>query len=242
MSQRISRSRATAEEEIQRAYYARVGHHAGHGASPDEHRFPLSILLGALDYLDARSVLEVGAGSGSSMAFLKAKRPDLHVAGVEPVPESRELAYQRGIGRQELVEGSVLDLPFPSGSVDVVCALAVLHHVREHGHAVSEMIRVARKAVFISDGNNFGQGGPLVRFVKQMLKAARLWSLADWAKTRGKGYTLSEGDGLAYSYSVFSDYELLAARCRSVHVMNTVPAAGMNPYRTASHVVVLAMK
>jgi hypothetical protein len=103
------------------------------------------------------------------------------------------------------------------------------------------MLRVASKAVFISDSNNFGQGGFLGRTVKQTLRSLRLWPLADFVKTRGKGYLISEGDGLAYSYSVFSNYEQISASCQSVHVLNTVPA-GKNPYRSASHVALLGIK
>lgn len=68
---------------------------------------------------------------------------------------------------------------------------------------MSEMLRVAQKAIFISDANNFGQGRFLARTAKQALNALGLWKTVDFIKTKGKGYTISEGDGLAYSYSVF---------------------------------------
>jgi hypothetical protein len=103
------------------------------------------------------------------------------------------------------------------------------------------MLRVAGRAVFISDCNNFGQGSLLGRGLKQCLNALHLWPLADFIKTRGRGYTLSEGDGLAYSYSVFNDYRQIREKCRSVHVLNTSDA-GRNPYRTASHVALLGIK
>ena len=68
-----------------------------------------------------------------------------------------------------------------------------------------------------------------------------MWPLADWIKTRGKGYTISDGDGLAYSYSVFNDYPQIAANCSSVHMLNT-SNAGPNLYRTASHVALFGIK
>jgi hypothetical protein len=113
--------------------------------------------------------------------------------------------------------------------------------VRDHRRAVSEMLRVARKAIFISDSNSFGQGSRLVRAAKQALRAAGLWRIADLVKTRGRGYTITEGDGLAYSYSVFDDYRLIKASCRSMHLLNTQDA-DVNPYRSASHVALLGIK
>lgn len=62
-----------------------------------------------------------------------------------------------------------------------------------------------------------------------------VWWIADWVKTRGKGYMLTEGDGLAYSYSVFENYNQIKHKCRSVHIINTAKRE-INPYRTASHV------
>ena len=113
--------------------------------------------------------------------------------------------------------------------------------MRDHARVVGEMLRVARTAILISDRNNFGQGTPWVRAIKQAINAAGLWPLANFVKTRGKGYSITEGDGLAYSYSVFSDYDQIRAACKSVHVLNTLDA-GVNPYRTAPHIALLGIK
>ena len=40
---------------------------------------------------------------------------------------------------------------------------------------------------------------------------------------------------------LFSDYPLIRQRCKRVHLINTVDA-GINPYRSASHVAVLGVK
>jgi hypothetical protein len=132
-------------------------------------------------------------------------------------------------------------LGFGDGSFDLVCEFGALHHIPRPAVAVSEMIRVAEKAIFISDANNFGQGGRLFRLLKQVINSMGLWPLADRIKTRGKGYTLTKGDGLAYSYSVFNDYKQIAAKCRSVHMLNTANS-GPNLYRAASHVALLGLK
>jgi hypothetical protein len=103
------------------------------------------------------------------------------------------------------------------------------------------MLRVAKKAVFISDANNFGQGRLLARTLKQAINALGLWGLADLVKTGGKGYLCSEGDGLAYSYSVFSDYRQIKAACTRVHLLDTA-GGGSNLYRSAAHVALLGIK
>jgi len=75
--------------------------------------------------------------------------------------------------------------------------------------------------------------------MKQTLNAMRIWSVADFVKTRGKGYTLSEGDGLAYSYSVFNNFKQISRTC-DVYTFNT--GGRINPYRTSSHVALLGIK
>jgi len=67
-----------------------------------------------------------------------------------------------------------------------------------------------------------------------------LWPFADMIKTKGQGYTLSEGDGLAYSYSLFNDYRQIARACQSVHFLNSMDG-GPDLYRTAAHVAPLGV-
>ena len=77
--------------------------------------------------------------------------------------------------------------------------------------------------------------------IKQTINALRLWPLADLIKTKGKHYSISGGDGLFYSYSVFNDYRQIAKKCKTVYMLNTSTAEG-NLYRTASHVALLGIK
>ena len=65
------------------------------------------------------------------------------------------------------------------------------------------MMRVARKGVSLSDSNIFGQGRSPVRILKLTFYCMGLWKLLKLIQTRGRGYAISEGDGLAYSYSVY---------------------------------------
>jgi hypothetical protein len=103
------------------------------------------------------------------------------------------------------------------------------------------MLRVGQCGIFLSDSNNFGQGSRRARTVKQIFNALRLWKLADLIKTRGKGYTYSEGDGIAYSYSIFNDYAMIRKVCKTIHLVN-LNGTGPNLYRDASHVALFGLK
>jgi SAM-dependent methyltransferase len=182
-------------------------------------------------------------GSGTGRAVLKIKQVLPHVAaiGIEPSSEMRKAGYSKGLAEAELIDGDAMNLGFPDNSFDVVCEFGILHHVPDPGRAIAQMLRVARKAIFISDNNNFGEGSRVGRGVKQALNAMGLWRAAYWLRTGGKGYCISESDGLAYSFSVFSYYRQIANRCKSVYLMNT-RGEGPNLYRSATHIALLGVK
>jgi SAM-dependent methyltransferase len=231
------------ESDIQRRYYARtaVDYEAMHVGDDDEHALSLAWMLSMVDHFGIRSILDIGSGTGRAVGKTLQMRPHVKVVGVEPVRELREVGYANGIPRDVLLDGDALALPFADGEFDLVCEFAVLHHIKEPHKAVSEMLRVASKAVFISDSNNFGQGRGFVRSAKQALAALGLWRLAVWVRNGGKGYMISEGDGLSYSYSVFNNYEQVRSQCKSVHLLNLVDA-GVNLYRSAPCVALLGIK
>lgn len=230
------------EVAIQRAYYKSTAqsYDAGHVHAKDEHYFALRFLEAAIDHYGITSILDVGAGTGRAALHLKTKYPALKIVSVEPVRELREVGRAKGLSEAELIDGDATKLPFGDGAFDLVCEFGILHHVREPAVAIAEMLRVAKVGIFISDSNNFGQGSFLSRAFKQLLDALGLWRVADLIKTKGKGYQITEGDGLAYSYSVFNDYAQIARVCRT-HIFNTEPA-GINLYRTAPHIALLGIK
>ena len=230
------------ETRVQRDYYKRTAreYDAQHVSENDEHRFAIRILGAIVDCYGVRSILDIGAGTGRVARHFKDGYPGIRVVSVEPVKELREIGYANGLTQDELVDGDVNDLAFKEGEFDLVCEFAVLHHVRNPGRAVEEMMRVAKIGIFISDSNNFGQGSLAARVLKQSLNALRLWKVADYIKTKGKGYSISEGDGLAYSYSVFNNYRQISQKC-DTFIFNTHPA-GINPYRTASDIALFGLK
>jgi hypothetical protein len=72
------------------------------------------------------------------------------------------------------------------------------------------LLRVVRRAVFRSDDNRFGHGRRLARLLKVALCKSRLWPLANYFHTKRRGYTISEGDGFALSYSMCDSLPRLA--------------------------------
>lgn len=230
------------DSEIQQEYYASTSslYDRMHGGEDSEHHFALHLLDAIIKFHNVKSVLDIGAGTGRVARHLKASNPELNVMSVEPVSELREIGHKNGIPADKLIDGDATKLSFYDGEFDLVCEFGILHHIRHPEEAVREMLRVSRVGIFISDSNNFGQGSWSARLIKQALNSFGLWPLADFIKTRGKGYTISEGDGLAYSYSVFNNYPLIQRSCETF-IFNTV-GAGLNPYRTAPHVALLGIK
>jgi ubiquinone/menaquinone biosynthesis C-methylase UbiE len=229
--------------DIQRGYYAATADRYDdmHVREDDEHGFALRFLISAIEHFGIQSILDIGSGTGRGLLKIKTAIPDIKALGIEPSPELRTVGHSKGLSEGELIDGDAMDLAFGDNSFDIVCEFGALHHIPDPQKAVSEMLRVSRRAIFISDSNNFGQGSKLSRLLKQAINTAGLWHVADLIKTKGRRYTVSEGDGLAYSYSVFDNYKQIKERCESVHMFNTVNAEP-NLYRTASHVALLGVK
>jgi hypothetical protein len=121
----------------------------------------------------------------------------------------------------------------------------MLHHVPEPDAVIREMMRVARKAVIIIDGNRFGQGSWPMRLLKLALYKAGLWGVIDYIKTGGKGYILSPGDGVHYSFSVYDSLHLIAAWADQLILIPTESykaTSWFHPLLTAEVVLVCALK
>ena len=192
--------------ELQRQYYESTAAGYDESRAEREHVVALHMLAAFIEMNGITSVLDVGAGTGRAMRFLRSRFPDMRIKGIEPVEALRKRGHAEGIPEEDLVAGDGSSLPFADASFDLVCEFAVLHHVRDPATVVAEMNRVAKRMIAISDCNFMGQGPRWLRMVKLSIWLVGLWPVADWFKTRGKGYTYSEGDGIAYSYSVFQNH------------------------------------
>lgn len=207
-------------ERIQRDYYRRTAgeyeqRHLGERSAHDEALDRLSMWGRTLG---ARSVLDVGTGTGRALEVLQRKLPGTRLVGVEPSGDLRAIAAAKEL-TASVIDGNGESLPFADGEFDLVCEFGILHHVPRPKRVVREMLRVARLAVVISDSNRFGQGSVLARLAKLGLFASGTWPAFDYLRTRGKGYMISDGDGLYYSYSVFDDLDVLEAEAECVEVV-----------------------
>ena len=187
---------------IQRAFYAATAesYDQAHDADEKNHGFSLAeqFMLSVTEFLNIQSILDVGAGTGRVLLKIKKERPDVQAIGIEPSPELRSVGYAKGLLPAQLREGDATRLAFNDGSFDLVCEFGLLHHIAMLSSAVSEILRVARKAIFIVDINNYAVGNKYLPMLKQSIAAVGLWPLAVLIKTRGKRYSISEDDGLEH--------------------------------------------
>ena len=98
---------------------------------------------------DARTVLNVGAGTGSY------EPPDRDVLAVEP---SALMRAQRPSDAAPCVAGAAESLPFDDQSFDAAMAVCTVHHWRDPVAGLREMRRVARRVVvFLFDTSDADQ-------------------------------------------------------------------------------------
>ena len=115
----------------------------------DEYRYRTeSHILAELDglRLSGLDVLEIGLGQGADSEQIA--RRGARYSGVDLTPEAVRRTTVRftmkGLPFEQIVQGSVLDLPFGDDSFDVVYSHGVLHHVPEIRQGSAEIARVLR--------------------------------------------------------------------------------------------------
>lgn len=231
----------------QRAYYAKTAerYDTAHVRDGDEHHVALQHIAFYLKWIDAQSVLDTGCGTGRALRFLREELPHAYIRGNDPSEELLGIAV-----RDHGVPADMLDccpseqLPYQDSSFDAVVATGLLHHVPEPEKVITEMLRVARSAVFISDSNIYGQGGWVQRFAKRLLAGAHVLKSLNWIRRGGHLWYWSPGDGIAYSYSVYDSIPLLRNSCPWIIVTPTQPAGmtGGSPLSESSHCLVRAFK
>lgn len=231
-------------EQKQRAYYERTATVYDDWHEEPEHPFALAHVVRYLEWLNAETVLDTGCGTGRAMLYIRDQLPKLRLRGNDPSEALLDVAVKNGIAREDLDVCGSERLPYPDESFDVAIAVAVMHHVRSPEPIIAEMLRVARLAVFISDGNIYGQGRMPARVLKLLLARARLLNTVNWVRRGGKLWHESEGDGIAYSYSVFDSFGQLNQACKQVLVIPTSGdrEAGRNPLLHARQALACGFK
>ncbi|MET7421101.1 MerR family transcriptional regulator [Dactylosporangium sp. NPDC005555] len=144
--------RTTPEEQLQMfgaQLYDAIG-----SAYPATRRTEPRIAARVWDALgDARTVLNVGAGTGSY------EPPDRDVTAVEP---SAVMRAQRPAGSAPCLAAAAESLPFEDGSFDAAMAFSTIHHWHDPIAGLREMRRVARRVVVFT--HDAGEAGWLHRF------------------------------------------------------------------------------
>jgi ubiquinone/menaquinone biosynthesis C-methylase UbiE len=156
-----------------------------HNAGDDhEHNLALQYIEMISNAFGLQTFLDVGAGTGRGICFLRDRGKD--VRGVEPVAAMIERAELNGVPPGALTQGTGYELPFEDDAFDAVFECGVLHHVAEPHRVVAEMIRVAKRAVFLSDSNRFGQGSYPARLLKTALYKNRFMAGCAIRSNQGK--------------------------------------------------------
>ena len=211
------------EEQIKRDYYNNIASVYDSIGHEDGRRLCVDYISMFIWHKGLSSALDVGCGTGKGISQVLDACPKLNIRGVEPTESLLQQAVRvNKISAGILACGMGESLPFKDNSFDVVFEVAVLHHVKRPDLVVKEMVRVARKAIFLADNNRFGHGTLLARCVKLTLYKLKLWRLFRWIHTRGNYYTITEGDGLAYSYSVYDSIDLISRWADEVILIPTV--------------------
>src|SRR5215831_12160396 len=162
-------SRVAHQDHIQRMteYYRRTAakYNSWHFDLRDDysHNCAVQLVLELLAHEGAGSLLDVACGTGRGVKAALDHGYDAQ--GIDLSQELLSLAEREaGIPRERLHCGDATQLPFADNSFDVVCILGALHHSVMPQTITSEILRVARRAVVISDQANHLYGG-----VRQLL-------------------------------------------------------------------------
>lgn len=238
---------AASEQLQQQAYYRDTAnvYDDWHTKDRDEHTFALEHILFYLRWCGAETVLDSGCGTGRTLRFLLERAPDLRLRGNDPSAGLLTVATERfGISEDILDCVGSEHLPYPDASFDAIIATGVLHHVPDPNRVVNEFLRVARRAVFLSDTNMYGSGSLSARITKVMLRRIGLLRGCNWIRRGGQHWYFTKGDGVAYSYSALDALPLLDRHCRQIVVLPTAGRlypAGV-PLLGSSHVLVCGFK
>lgn len=234
-------------QDLQLEYYQNTASNytTQHIHEDDEHNTALRVIRSLCSDLSVTSILDTGCGTGRGVNYFRTHFPDCQVKGNDISPDLLKICAEKyQIPSEDLICCSSYELPFADNSFDIVTEFGILHHVAEPNRIVSEMLRVARKAIFISDGNRFGQGRLSSRLMKLSFYKMGLWWPLRWLANGGKRWSYSEGDGVYYSYSVFDNFKVVESSCSTVFAIPTRPVQGaaLSPLLFAPNVLLCGFK
>ncbi|MFO7715509.1 class I SAM-dependent methyltransferase [Desulfosarcina sp.] len=115
------------------------------------------LMLGMLEPVAGETVLDVGCGTGASIAPLLEK--GLDATGIDPSPYMLDILAAAFGNRVSLYRGIAEDLPFDDNSFNHACLFTSLEFVDDPKKALSEAFRVAKDRVFIGFLNRYALAG-----------------------------------------------------------------------------------
>ena len=121
-------------------------------------------LIATLPELPDPSCADLACGTGDITRMLAERYPAGKIAGLDLTPAMLEIAHERTAeSRIDYMEGSMADLPFDNGSIDIVTGGYALRNAPSLDQTITEISRVLRPggtAAFLDfskPGNRFGQ-------------------------------------------------------------------------------------
>lgn len=114
-------------------------------------------------------ILEIGAGDGEVTDKIRKERPNWSITPTEPLKAAVEKLKQKGYKDANLVDA--VHIPYPDKSFDYVIAFDVMHHVEGPAQMAYEMVRVAKKGVFLIEANRASITRRLLEKTETYIKA-----------------------------------------------------------------------
>ena len=137
------------------------------------------LLIDILKPLPGKTVLDIGCGTGASLAPLI--EAGLLATGLDPSPYMLDFASKKFGNRVDLHRGFAEDLPFEDNSFNYACLNTTLEFVENPRQAIQEACRVARDRIFLGVLNRYAIKGIQLRisgiFKKSIFNQARFFSI-----------------------------------------------------------------
>jgi SAM-dependent methyltransferase len=179
------------------------------------------------------------------LQWLHRAKPALSLIGIDPSKNMLDLAKRSVPHEASLQVARGDELPLPDNAVDLAVATGIMHHVDNPAAVITEMSRVARKALLISDHNNYAFGGSLEKRIRVALKLCGLFGVATFIKQGFNRQGYSAEDGWWYPYSLFDNYADVARFSTEIYIFPTrPPGAGgwANMLFIQGHFAILAIR
>ena len=137
-------------------------------------------VMAAVGTFSFADVLDVGCGTGTTLAAITATQAGVRAHGIDLSPNMVTIARERLGDAADVQVADAEHVPLADGSVDLVTCVDSLHHYPDPGAALAEMHRVTRR------------GGALV--LGEWRAAAPFRQLLNWLLPR-----MPEGDVRIYT-------------------------------------------